>query len=93
VTENRCSRVVQGRRCRLHQGHGGDCYVSPRNLGQEPHALDGTRTPDVEDFEDRIAVVMEGCRVDDRRQAERIVLDQRLEQSRAKQQRRAGAGR
>lgn len=55
----------------------GDCYLV-KDIGPTGHALDGTRTPDVEDFEDRVAIVMDGERIEDRRQAERIVLEQRL---------------
>lgn len=85
-----CTCIVKGVRCRLPAGHRGDCYCVPRNLNQERHALDGSRTPDVEDFEDKLAIVMEGCHIDDRREAERVVLGQRLDQAQARQRRAGG---
>jgi hypothetical protein len=36
---------------------------------------------------------MDGCRIDDVREAERIVLNQRLDQAQAKQRRAASSGR
>lgn len=87
-----CSRIEQGARCRLPAGHKGDCYCVPRkHSGQGQHPLDGTRTPDVEDFEDKLAVVMDGCRIDDRREVEHIVLEQRLDQAQARQRRAGGS--
>lgn len=47
------------------------------------HPLDGSQTPDAEDFAERVAIVMEGERVD-QATAERIVFAQRAEASQRK---------
>lgn len=52
------------------------------------HPLDGSRSADIEDFEERVAIVAEGEKVDDETAAQ-IVVGQRLDKARTWQQRKA----